>query len=70
MILDQIKNLLDVIDIVQLQKFVISEFRDRHQFQLDFHKKNQENGGDEEQIVKRYWINHMNMQSAQVNQMT
>ena len=30
MILDQIKTLFDVIDVVQLQRFVINEFRERH----------------------------------------
>jgi len=30
MVLDQIKTLLDVVDVVSLQKFVIQEFRERH----------------------------------------
>lgn len=30
LVLDQIKTLLDVIDVVSLQKFVIQEFRERH----------------------------------------
>ena len=68
MILDNIKTLLDVIDIVQLQSFVIQEFRDRHQHLYDQHTKNRENGSAT--AVKRYQLDHLNMQSAQVNQMT
>lgn len=30
MVLDQIKGLFDVVDVVELQKFVINEFRERH----------------------------------------
>lgn len=47
---------------------MIQEFRERHQHLYDQHTKNRENGSN--QAVKRYQINHLNMQSAQVNQMT
>lgn len=53
---------------VQLQKFVISEFRERHQLLYDMHKFNKSRGINVE--IKRYHVDHMNMQSAQVNQMT
>lgn len=66
MVLDQIKGYLDVVDIVQLQKFVIQEFRERHQHLVELHKFNKLQGVEEE--IRRYKINHMNMQSAQVNQ--
>jgi len=59
MILDQIKTLFDVIDVVQLQKFVIQEFRDRHQHLYELHKWNKQNGGNV--IIRRYQINHLNM---------
>ena len=62
MILDNIKTMFDVVDIVQLQKFVIQEFRDRHQHLYDQHTKNREQGNTT--AVKRYQINHLNMQSA------
>jgi hypothetical protein len=68
MIIDQIKTLFDVVDVVSLQKFVIHEFRERHQLLYDMHKYNKARGSADE--IKRYQINHMNMQSAQVNQMT
>lgn len=68
MMIDQIKTLFDVIDVVTLQKFVIREFRERHQLLYDLHKYNKARGSNDE--VKRYQVNHMNMQSAQVNQMT
>lgn len=68
MILDQIKTLLDVVDVVQLQKFVIQEFRERHQHLYELHKKNREQGYNQV-VIKRYHIDHLNMQSAQVNQM-
>ena len=68
MIMDQTKTLFDVVDVVQLQQFVIREFRERHQALLDFHKSSKEKGITVE--FKRYRINHLNMQSAQVNQMT
>ena len=67
LILDQIKTLLDVIDVVSLQKFVIQEFRERHLHLYDLHKRNREQGGNH--VIKRYHIDHLNMQSAQVNQM-
>mmetsp|Transcript_7746 Transcript_7746/g.12999 ORF Transcript_7746/g.12999 Transcript_7746/m.12999 type:complete len:260 (+) Transcript_7746:508-1287(+) len=69
MIFDQVKTLFDVIDVVQLQQFVIREFRERHQFLLDMHRENQQLNGNSE-VFKRYKLNHLNMQSAQVNQMT
>ena len=62
------KGLFDVTDVVQLQKFVIQEFRERHQHLYEMHKLNKARGATE--IIRRYQINHMNMQSAQVNQMT
>lgn len=62
------KTLFDVIDVVQLQKFVINEFRERHQLLYDMHKQNKEKGINQE--IKRYHVDHQNMQSAQVNQMT
>lgn len=68
MLLDQMKTLFDVIDVVQLQKFVINEFRERHQLLYDMHKYNKLNGINKE--IKRYHVDHQNMQSAQVNQMT
>jgi hypothetical protein len=59
MIFDQIKSLFDVQDVVELQKFVINEFRERHQFLYDLHKNNRESGSS--QVIKRYKINHNNM---------
>jgi hypothetical protein len=44
MILDQIKSLFDVTDVVQLQKFVIQEFRERHQHLYEMHRLNKEKG--------------------------
>ena len=44
MILDQIKSLFDVADVVQLQKFVIQEFRERHQHLYEMHKINKARG--------------------------
>jgi hypothetical protein len=62
MVLDQIKTLFDVVDVVQLQKFVINEFKERHEHLLDLHKYNKLNGIDAQ--VKRYHVDHTNMQSA------
>lgn len=55
-------------DVVQLQKFVINEFRERHQLLYDMHKHNKQHGINKE--IKRYHVDHQNMQSAQVNQIT
>jgi len=62
MVLDQMKTLFDVIDVVQLQKFVINEFRERHQLIYDMHNFNKQNGIEKE--IKRYHVDHQNMQSA------
>lgn len=68
MVLDQIKTQFDVVDVVQLQKFVINEFRERHKLLLDMDKYNKLRGINVK--IKRYQVDHNNMQSAQVNQMT
>jgi len=62
MLLDQMKTLFDVIDVVQLQKFVINEFRERHQLLYDMHKYNKLHGINKE--IKRYHVDHQNMASA------
>ena len=56
MVLDQIKTLFDVIDVVQLQKFVIHEFRERHQLLYDMHKYNKQH--QIHQYIKRYHVDH------------
>ena len=66
MILDALKSLFDVIDLVQLQKFVIIEFRERQLLQFELMQKRKSEGVS----AQRYQINHQNMQSAHVNQMT
>lgn len=68
LILDNIKTQYDVIDLVQMQKFVINEFAKRHHQQHQLIIRNQEEGNN--QPVRRYQIDHNNMQSAQVNQIT
>ena len=68
MVLDALKALFDVIDLVQLQKFVIVEFRERQLLQFEQMQKRRSEGGSI--TGRRYQINHQNMQSAQVNQMT
>ena len=68
MVLDALKALFDVIDLVQLQKFVIVEFRERQLLQFEQMQKRKSEGGSA--VGRRYQINHLNMQSAQVNQMT
>ena len=55
MIFDQIKTLFDVTDVVELQKFVIQEFRDRHKHLYELHKK------ATGEVIRRYKIDHMNM---------
>ena len=57
-----------MIDIVTMQKFVVSEFAIRHTAQHDLILRNQEEGI--QRPIRRYQIDHFNMQSAQVNQMT
>lgn len=68
LILDQTKNQLDVIDIVSLQKFVLHEFSQRHEFLSNMHRTNKES--ENPRVIKRYQLDHHNMQSAQVNQLT
>ena len=53
---------------VILQKFVIDEFSQRHEKLAELHRLNSQR--DEPVAIKRYWIDHTNMQSAQVNQLT
>ena len=62
MILDAAKSLFDVIDIVTMQKFIIGEFSARHQVLSEMHQANREAGNT--RIIKRYQIDHLNMQSA------
>ena len=66
--MDNIKSQFDVIDIVSMQKFVINEFARRHHVQHQLIVRNQEEGIN--RPIRRYQIDHNNMQSAQVNQMT
>ena len=68
LILDNIKTQYDVVDIVSMQKFVINEFARRHHVQHQLIMRNQEEGLD--RPIRRYQIDHNNMQSAQVNQIT
>ena len=59
MILDALKSLFDVIDLVQLQKFVIVEFRERQLLQFEQMQKRKSEGGSS--VGRRYQINHENM---------
>lgn len=59
LILDNIKTQMDVIDIVTMQKFVISEFAQRHHIQHQLIVRNQEEGVDHP--IRRYQIDHNNM---------
>ena len=68
MILDNVKTQFDILDIVTLQKFVINEFVSRHTAHHNLIVQNQNEGIDKP--VRRYQIDHYNMPSAQVNQMT
>lgn len=68
LILDQLKTMFDIIDIVTMQKFVINEFSERHTAHHNLIMKNQQEGNN--QPIRRYWIDHLNLQSGQVNQMT
>ena len=68
LLLDGVKTQLDIVDIVNLQKFVISESVARHTAHHEMIIKGQEQGIDKP--IRRYQIDHMNMPSAQVNQMT
>lgn len=45
MILDSLKSLFDVIDLVELQKFVIVEFRERQLLQFEQMQKRKAEGG-------------------------
>ncbi len=62
LILAEVRSMFDIVDIVTLQKFVIQEFRERH---LKLRKLLEEGTSEE---VSRFKLDHMNMQSAQVNQ--
>jgi hypothetical protein len=64
MILDALKTLYDVIDLVTLQKFVIMEFRERQLLQFEQMQKRKNEEGAAAVAGKRYQINHLNMQSA------
>lgn len=67
-VLDNLKTMFDVVDIVTLQRFVMSEFRQRRQYVKSLIRQNQERG--DSKIIKPYQMDHENMHSAQVNQMT
>lgn len=72
-ILGQIMTMFDVVDVCLLQKFVINEFRQRHQRNKELDESIRQlsiDEGSEYKPVSRYKIDHENMQSAQVNQMT
>ena len=63
--LDGLKTQFDIIDIVTMQKFVIHEFVGRHTTHHNLILRNQEQGVNKQ--IRRYQVDHMNMQSAQVN---
>ena len=72
-ILGQVMTMYDVVDVCMLQKFVIKEFRARHKRNRDLDEVMRERSADEGteyKPVTRHKIDHENMQSAQVNQMT
>lgn len=72
-ILGQIMTMYDVVDVCQLQKFVMNEFKARHKRNRDLDEITRQicaEEGTEYRPVSRYKIDHTNMQSAQVNQMT
>ena len=73
-ILGQIMTMFDVVDVCMLQKFVINEFRARHKFNQELDETLRSASMADDTIdykpVSRFKINHCNMQSAQVNQMT
>jgi len=66
--------MFDVVDVCMLQKFVINEFRARHKFNQELDETLRSASMADDTIdykpVSRFKINHCNMQSAQVNQMT
>lgn len=68
LVLDNLKTQFDILDIVTLQKFVINEFVARHTAHHNLILRYQEEGIDKP--IRRYQIDHNNLQSAQVNQMT
>ena len=72
-ILGQIMTMYDVVDVCQLQRFVMNEFKARHQRNKELDEVARQisaEEGSEYRPVSRYKIDHTNMQSAQVNQMT
>ena len=66
-------SMYDVVDVTMLQRFVIDEFKARHERNRLLDETMRQlsiDEGIEYKAVSRYKIDHENMQSAQVNQMT
>ena len=66
-------TMYDVVDVCELQRFVINEFKKRHNRNRELDETMRQlsiDEGSEYKPVSRHKIDHTNMQSAQVNQMT
>lgn len=62
MILDAVKSMFDVSDIVTMQKFVLQDFRARHRHLENLAQANQDQGNH--QPIRKYKQNHLDMSSA------
>ena len=72
-ILGQIMTMFDVVDVCVLQKFVIEDFKKRHQKNLlldELRRRACEEQGTEYAPVSKYKLDLEHMPSAQINQMT